>query len=258
VSYFEKISESLSDLKTTNTKMYWRTIKQLLKEYSPTYILPPICAHENDTVYKFEDQEKTQLLNDYFCSIATLDNDNKDIPYMTERGPGILTEINITEQDIHDIISRLDPQKASGPDDISHRMLIATKNTICRPRELFNLSLRKKCFRLFGNLLTLQQFLKKSDKSIASNYRPISLLSCVSKIFERVVFKYAFTHISRHKYIHKLQSGFLPGYSTSHQLVEIYHCILTAFENQTPRTLTFCDVSKPFDRVWIRGLIYKL
>jgi hypothetical protein len=34
-------------------------------------------------LYKFEDQEKAQLLNDYCCSIATLDNDNKDIPYMT-------------------------------------------------------------------------------------------------------------------------------------------------------------------------------
>jgi hypothetical protein len=67
VSYFEKISESLSDLKTTNTKMYWWTIKQLLKNSSPTYISPPICAHENDTVYKFEDQEKVQLLNDYVC-----------------------------------------------------------------------------------------------------------------------------------------------------------------------------------------------
>jgi hypothetical protein len=55
-----------------------------------------------------------------------------DIPYMTDRGPGILTKINVTEQDINDIISCLDPQKASGPDDISHRMLIATKNTICR------------------------------------------------------------------------------------------------------------------------------
>jgi hypothetical protein len=43
----------------------------------------------------------------------------------------------------------------------------------------------------------------------------------------------------RHKYIHKLQSGFLLGYSTSHQLVEIYHCIMTAFENQTPLSLTF-------------------
>ena len=160
---------------------------------------------------------------------------------------------------VNDIISCLDPQTASGPDDISHRVLIATKNTICRPLyELFNLSLRKKCFRLFGKLANVTAVLKKSDKSIASNYRPISLLSCVSKMFERVVIKYVFSHISRHKYIHKLQSGFLPGYSTSHQLVEIYHCILTAFENQTPLTLTFCDVSKAFDRVWIRGLIYKL
>jgi hypothetical protein len=58
----------------------------------------------------------------------------------------------------------------------------------------------------------------------------------------------SFNHISRHTYIHKLQSGFLPGYSTTHQL----------FENQTPLTLTFCDVSKAFDRVWIRALIYKL
>jgi hypothetical protein len=50
----------------------------------------------------------------------------KDIPYMTDRGPGILTEIIVTEQDINDIISCVDPQKASGPNDISHRMLITT------------------------------------------------------------------------------------------------------------------------------------
>ena len=67
-----------------------------------------------------------------------------------------------------------------------------------------------------------------------------------------------FNHILRHEYIHKLHSGFLPEYSTSNQLVEIYHCIMTAFENQTPLSLTFCDVRKAFDRVWIRGLIYKL
>ena len=39
---------------------------------------------------------------------------------MTDRGPGILTEITVTEQDTNDIISCLDPQKASGPDYISH------------------------------------------------------------------------------------------------------------------------------------------
>jgi hypothetical protein len=105
---------------------------------------------------------------------------------MTDRGPGILTEINVTEQDIDDIISCLDPQKASAPDDISHRMLIAAKNTICRPLwTLFNLSLRSKCFPSFWKLVNVIAVSKKSDKSIASNYRPVSLLSCVSTIFEK-------------------------------------------------------------------------
>jgi hypothetical protein len=150
--------------------MQWRTVNQLLKNYYPTYSLPPICAHENDTVYTFEDQGKAQLLNDYFCFIATLDNDTKDIPYMTDRGPGSLTKIIITEQGINDIISCLDPQKATGPDDISHRMLIATKNIICRPLcKLFNLSLRKKCFPSFWKLANVIAVFKKSDKSIASN-----------------------------------------------------------------------------------------
>ena len=138
-------------------------------------------------------------------------------------------------------------------------MIIATENTICHPLcKLFNLSLMKKCFPSFWKLANVTAVFKKSDISITSHYRPKSLLSCVSIIFERTVFKYVFNHISGHKYIHKLQSGFLTGYSTSHQLVEIYHCIMTAFENPTPLTLTFCNVSKAFDHVWIRGLIYKL
>ena len=157
----------------------------------------------------------------------------------------------------HLIISCLDPQKASEPDDINHCMVIATENTMCCLLcKLFNLSLRKKCFPSFWKLANVTAVFKKSDKSITSNYRPTSLLSCVSRI-ERTVYKYVFNHISRHMYIHKLQSGFLPRYSTSHQLVEIYHCIMTTFENQIPLTLTFCDVSKAFDHVCIRGLIYK-
>ena len=81
----------------------------------------------------------------------------------------------------------LDPRKASGPDDISHRMLIATKNTFCRPLcKLFNLSLRKKCFPSFWKLANVIAVFKKSDKSIASNYRPISLFSCISKLLKEL------------------------------------------------------------------------
>ena len=92
------------------------------------------------------------------------------------------------------IISCLDPQKASGPDDINHRMVIASENNICRPLcKLFNLSLRKICFPSFWKPANVTAVFKKSDKSITSYYRPISLFSCVSIIFERTVFKYVLT-----------------------------------------------------------------
>jgi hypothetical protein len=94
----------------------------------------------------------------------------------------------------HLIISCLDPQKASGPDDINHRMVIASENTIWRPLcKLFNLYLRKICFPSFWKPANVTAVFQKSDKSITSYYRPISLFSCVSRIFERTVFKYVLT-----------------------------------------------------------------
>jgi hypothetical protein len=50
----------------------------------------------------------------------------------------------------------------------------------------------------------------------------------------------------------------VPGYSTTQQLLELYHNILLALDNKEMTSITFADVSKAFDRVWIRGLILKL
>ena len=58
--------------------------------------------------------------------------------------------------------------------------------------------------------------------------------------------------------MYKFQSGFLPGHSTNHQLIELYHEVLPALDNSLLTSVTFCDISRAFDRVWIRGLILKL
>ena len=55
--------------------------------------------------------------------------------------------------------------------------------------------------------------------------------------------------------IYKFQSGFLPGHSTTHQLINE---ICMALDNRELICLIFCDVSKAVDRVWLRGLLLKL
>ena len=56
----------------------------------------------------------------------------------------------------------------------------------------------------------------------------------------------------------KYQSGFLPNRSTTFQLIDIYHHICQTFDNNQFSCIVFCDVSKAFDRVWHKGLIFKL
>jgi hypothetical protein len=49
--------------------------------------------------------------------------------------------------------------------------------------------------------------------------------------------------------LYKFQSGFIPGYSTTHQLAELYHNILLALDNKEMTSITFADVSKE-ERYW--------
>jgi hypothetical protein len=58
--------------------------------------------------------------------------------------------------------------------------------------------------------------------------------------------------------IYKFQSEFLAGHSTTHQLIEFINEIFMALDNRELICLILCDVSKDFDRVWLRGLLLKL
>ena len=75
----------------------------------------------------YDNKEKCDTLNKYFCSVTNLVDDDKNLPDFDDRGRETLCEIIIFEQDVIDIISTLNPNKAVGPDIISNKMLIAVK-----------------------------------------------------------------------------------------------------------------------------------
>ena len=95
---------------------------------------------------------------------------------------------------------------------------------------------------------------KKGNSNLSSNYRPIALLSCVGKLMERVVYKHVYIFFVQNNLIYKLQSGFLKGHSTVHLLIDIYHQVCSGIDS----CIVFCDISKAFDRVWIKCLLFKL
>ena len=99
---------------------------------------------------------------------------------------------------------------------------------------------------------------KKNDKQIISNYRPISLLPVLAKVFERIIFKNLYNHLISNGLITKNQSGFRPGDSCTNQLLSFVHEIHTAFNKCLEVRSVYLDMSKAFDKVWHEGLIFKL
>ena len=99
---------------------------------------------------------------------------------------------------------------------------------------------------------------KKIDPSVVSNYRPISLLSAVGKVLEKVVHKLLFNYIRDHEILSALRSEFIPGDSIVNQLVDIYNTFCKSLDEGKEVCAVFCDISKAFDRVWHRGLLLKL
>ena len=87
---------------------------------------------------------------------------------------------------------------------------------------------------------------------------PISLLSTVGKVLEKIVHKHLYNFFQEHHIITSLQSGFVPGDSTVNQLVDIYNTFCKAVDEGKEVRAIFCDINKAFDRVWHKGFLIKL
>ena len=121
-------------------------------------------------------------------------------------------------------------------------------------------SLLEKGFPSFWKLAHVIPLFKRDDPTVVSNYRPILLLSCVSKIMERIIFKYVYNYFLNHYngLFYQYQAGFLPGHCTVYLLLETYHSIVQNIDEGKLCCMVFCHFSKAFDRVWHKGLLLKL
>jgi hypothetical protein len=148
--------------------------------------MPPLRDRDNNLSLSYDCFEKADILNRNVCSISDLNDSNKDLPPFEVRCKNVLSHTVVSEQDILDMISTLDPNKAVGPNIISNKMLIAVNVQISKQLcMLFNKSLHQNIFPTDCKLTHVIPFFKAGAKSFPSNYIPVSLLSCVSKLLEK-------------------------------------------------------------------------
>ena len=107
--------------------------------------------------------------------------------------------------------------KAGGPDLISPRLLREGADILALPYSIiFNRSLDQGYFPSSWKEANVTPIYKKDDKSLPSNYRPISLLSQSAKVMERCVHKYLYNYVISNHILTPLQSGFVHGDSTTY------------------------------------------
>ena len=124
--------------------------------------------------------------------------------------------------------------------------------------KLFNKSLSEGKFSYNWKEATVTAIFKKiGSASHPNNYRPISLLPCLSKVLERLVFKHIYQHLTDNDLLSENQSGYRPTHSTQHQLIYLAHKLYEALDQNLDFTIIYLDVTKYFDRIPHAGLLYK-
>ena len=259
--FYNNLELSISDFHSNDKKQFWKVIRHFVKGNCTSSSIPPLNSFPvtGQNEFCFSSEGKAELLNKYFTSISTVNDENVSLPAFEYKSQNRLSSITCTPHEVASLIELLNPNKAIGPDGISNKMLKTVAKEVAVPLSiLFNSSFSEGKFADIYKPSNVIPLPKKGDNSDPSNFRPVSLLSNVGKLQERIVFKHIYNFLHENDILYKYQSGFLPNHSTTFQLIDIYHHICQTFDSNQYSCMVFLDVSKAFDRVWHKGLIFKL
>ena len=168
-------------------------------------------------------------------------------------------DITISEAGIRKLISKLKEHKASGPDDISPRVLKELASSIAPILKLiFQKSYSTGQLPSDWKKANVVPAYKKGPKSDPANYRPISLTCICCKMMEHIIASSIMKHGRDKKILYPLQHGFLDKRSCETQLLEFQTDIIKNLEEGSQTDVLNMDFSKAFDKVSHEHLIKKM
>ena len=173
--------------------------------------------------------------------------------------PGTTTFNQITEVDVLNIIDKLPSKASSGVDGLSPILLKHIKNEISRPVTLIlNQCLTNGVFPDKLKIAKVVPIHKSDDDTMFNNYRPISILPTLSKIFEKVIFNQVHEHFHVNNLYFSNQYGFRKKHSTELAVLEVIDRITYQLDQGITPINIYLDLSKAFDTLDHDILLTKL
>ena len=237
-------------------KRFWHHARSKLKTVGG--ISPLLENPDNDKSLRYDDREKAEILQRQYLSVFQKD-EAANIDSIPPKTASILDHIVINEHEVAKILRETNTNKSVGPDDIHPRMLVELSEQIAGPVTLlFNKTL------MYGTLPNewkqgyISPIFKKGKRSLASNYRPISLTCILCKILESLVRKAIIIHLTDNNLFSNKQFGFMNGRSTTLQLMHyLDKCVESVAQGRVVDVIFF-DFQKAFDMVPHKKLLCKI
>ena len=167
--------------------------------------------------------------------------------------------IQIEQKGVEKLLSSLNSGKAAGPDDLPPRVLKELSSVISWfLTRIFQQSLETGKIPKQWKEANIIPIFKKGDKTMASNYRPVSLTCVASKLLEHIIVSAMLDHADRHNILSEYQHGFRKGRSCETQLLLTAQDLASAYNRKKQIDMIVLDFSKAFDKVPHRRLVTKL
>lgn len=253
-----------------NPRALWKTIKEITNSHklksspiellkmkdNPKSSLNSVCNYFSNVgknlADKISSQTNTSLTFD--GSPTSMTGKNPRLPPSTS-----LVLLEVDETEVESLILQLRDDCAIGWDGISPKILKQSRSILVPPlTHIINICLQKGIFPDALKRALVHPIHKGGNRSCVNNYRPISVLTALSKVFERVLYNRLRKFLDRYHIIADNQYGFRSGVSTEDAVLDLTQVVAENLDSKTKCLGIFLDLSKAFDTVSVPILISKL
>ena len=243
----------LDPVTDTNAKRLYSYVKSQKKDSSSVF---PLQGPDGQTYSS--PGRKANVLNDQSASVFTVE-DEDDMPELEPAPYGAMPEIDIHVNGVAKLLRGIKAHKATGPDVNPARLLKEAVDQLASIMTIiYRASLQQATVPEEWKKAKVVPIFKKGDHSAASNYRPVSLTSIVSKVMEHITSSQVMRHLDINDVLHDAQHGFRKRRSCETQLILSADDFLKTLDTNVQMDAILLDFSKAFDRVAHTHLLKKL